>query len=151
MIPTLECAGNRQQSVSDFMCDHEREYRRCGLMPYLSKLLNVVVKHDDIGTAEMRARRRKAQRKRIRWRWPGHSRDDHDMDDKAGRSSPGEPWRRIGPLFIFPIRGDADCAEDSIYVHARATKFVWRHWNTAIDEYREMRSPTLTTRLECAS
>ena len=31
-------------------------------MPYLSKLLDMVVKYDDVGTAEMRAGRRETQR-----------------------------------------------------------------------------------------
>jgi hypothetical protein len=52
---------------------------------------------------------------------------------------------------VTPIGGDADRLEDSIHVHARATKFVRRHGNTAINIYCEMRSPILTTRFECAS
>jgi hypothetical protein len=138
--------------MSDFMRDNESQYRRDWLMTHLGKVLNVVVKHDGVGAAEMQARRRETQWKRVRERRSGHSRDDPDMDDKAGRRTASDPWRRIlGRLFKFPFGRDADCTEDSIHVHARATKFVWRHWNTTIDEYREMRSPTLITGLECAA
>lgn len=80
-----------QQCVSDFMRDDESEYRRHGLMPHLCKILNVVVKQDDVGADEMRAGRRETQRNRLRERQPGHSCDDHDIDDKAGRSSAAEP------------------------------------------------------------
>jgi hypothetical protein len=74
------------------------------------------------------------------------------MDDKAGWRTASHPWRRIlGRLFCFPFGRDADCTEDSIHVHARATKFVRRHWNAALDKYREVRPPTLTTGLECAA
>src|SRR5438552_9657934 len=93
-----------QQCVADFMCDDEREHRRHGLMSHLCKLLNVVVKYDDVGAVELRAWQRKTQRERLRTRQPGHSGDDRDMDDKAGPSSTSEPRRRLlGRLFKVPI------------------------------------------------
>jgi len=121
-------------------------------MPRLCKMLNMVMKDDDIGAGELRTRRRLTQRKRLRERQAGHFRDDHDMDDKAGRRAASVPRRRmLERPFKFPVCDDADCAEESIHVQSRATKFVWRHWNAAINEYRQMRSPLSTVGLDCAS